>query len=261
MALNTVINTRIIDHESKGELLNVSAITLANAATVDSHPLRLGEFNTEVTRLDAAIATSHEATHAYVDTTSVDLTAALAAGSFLTDTWTFESTDIHIGDVIFLDAATEQDSDRAYLMVAATGAASDFKAFGSDIDAAIATASASAISTVTGDAATYTDLGLVEDKIVLIDADIATHSITKEYSVTWGAAVEGISTATIDTSTDFGTKAVEVRILKDIGAGYFEHISMSTIETSSSATEVRLRTDSGSVIAATLVVEVTGVPV
>ncbi|WFZ78492.1 hypothetical protein MQM1_09 [Aeromonas phage vB_AsaP_MQM1] len=95
-----------------------------------------------------------------------------------------------------------------------------------------------------------------------LDVDMAGHSITKEYSVVWGAPdIDGISTATIDTSTDFGTKAVDVRILKDIGGGYYEHISTSTIEISTNATSVRMRTDSGSVIAATLVVEVTGVSV
>lgn len=261
MALNQVINTRVIDHENKGELLNVAAMTLSNAATLDAHPIRKGEFDVEVTRLDSAIAGLHSF-HVHVDSTSADLAAAVASGTFADSKWTIGGTELRVGDILILDAATEQDSDRSWLMITANGNAADFKALGSDVDAAISSAVTTAVSTLTGDAATYTDLGLVEDKIEAMDVEIATHSITKEYAVSWGVADgEGISTATIDTSTDFGTKAVAVRILKDLGDGYYEHLSTSTLEVSSNATEVRLRTDSGSVIAATLVVEVTGVPV
>ncbi len=264
MALELNVMTRGIDFEELGSLLNVKELSLANAATTNVHPIRKGEFDTTVAALEAAIADASGASHAYVDTTNVNLTDALADGTFATGGWTFGATTLHVGDVLFLDAATEQDSDRAWLMIAANGDAGDFKAFGSDVDTAIA----AAVNGVVGDAATYTNLGLVEDKFVSVDADIAalqaaegSHTHTAEYAVTWGAPdVDGIRTATIDTSVDFGTYKVNARVLKVKAGGFYEHLSSTALVIESSDTAVRLRTDSSSIVAATLKLLVSGVP-
>ena len=261
MALQNVIQTRTVDHNSEGQLINVALMTLSNAAAAANHPLRKGEFDAEVTRLDSAIAALSNASAAYVDTTSLTLAESLAAATFdaANDVWVFGgSTNLKVGDVLFLDAATEQDSDRAWLMIASNGVEADFKPFGNDVDAAIA----AAISTIQGDAATYTNLGLVEDKLALIDGEIAEHSHTKEYSVTWVDQGDGSHVATIDTSVDFGTRSVHVRILKDNSDvnGFMEHISTSSIQVESNASAVRLITDSGTIVAATLIAEVTGTP-
>lgn len=261
MALQNVIQTRVIDHNDEGQLLNIALATLSNAAVAANQAMRKGEFDTEVTRLDSAIAALSNASSSYVDTTSLTLTESLAAATFdvVNDVWVFGgTTNLNVGDVLFLDAATEQDSDRAWLMIASNGVEADFKAFGNDVDAAIA----AAVSTLKGDAVTYVNLGIVEDKLALIDGEIAEHSHTKEYTVTWADQGDGTHIATIDTSTDFGTRSVHVRILKDNADanGFLEHISTASIQVESSALSVRLTTDSGTIVAATLIAEVTGTP-
>ncbi|MGL5774297.1 MAG: hypothetical protein ACRCYB_02995 [Aeromonas veronii] len=271
MALELNVMTRGIDFEEKGKLLNVAEVSLANAATSNVHPIRKGEFDTTVAALESAIADAAGASHAYVDTTNANLADALADASFADGAWSFGATDLHVGDVLFLDAATQQDSDRAWLMIAANGNAGDFKAFGSDVDTAIA----AAIGTVAGDAAVYTDLGLVEDKLGLLDGDVTSldgridvleaaegsHTHTVEYAVTWGAPdVDGIRTATVDTSADFGTYKVNARVLKVKSGGFYEHLSSTALVIESSATSVRLKTDSSSIAAATLKLLVSGTP-
>ncbi|MGL5280260.1 MAG: hypothetical protein ACRC8W_00625 [Plesiomonas shigelloides] len=271
MALELNVMTRGIDFEEKGKLLNVAELSLTNAATSNVHPIRKGEFDTTVAALEAAIADAAGASHSYVDTTNLTLADALADGTFADGAWTFGATSLHVGDVLFLDAATEQDSDRAWLMIVANGDVGDFKAFGTDVDAAIT----AAVNTVKGNATVYTNLGLVEDKLDALDGDITaldgrldameaaegSHTKTVEYAVTWGAPdVDGIRTATIDTSADFGTYKVNARVLKVKAGGFFEHLSSTALVIESSNTSVRLRTDSSSIAAATLKLLVSGTP-
>lgn len=271
MALELNVITRGIDFEEKGKLLNVAEMSLTNAATLSSHPVRFGEFNITVAALESAIADAAGASHAYVDTTNANLADALADASFADGVWTFGATELHIGDVLFLDAATQQDSDRAWLMIAADGDADDFKAFGSDVDTAIA----AAVGTVVGDAAVYTDLGLVEDKLGSLDGDVTaldgrldvleaaegSHTHTVEYPVTWGAPDgDGIRTATVDTAADFGTYKVTARVLKVKSGGFYEHLSSTALVIESSDLSVRLKTDSSSIAAATLKLLVSGTP-
>jgi len=200
-----------------------------------------------------------------VDTTSATLTAALGDAVFAAGAWTFGGTTaLRVGDTLFLDMATQQDSDRAWQMIAANGNAGDFKPFGSDIDQAIA----NAVNAVKGNATTYTNLGLVEDKLEGIDLTLAAmqaaegaHAKTIEYPVTWGTPdVNGVKTATIDTSADFNTHKVSARVLKVKAGGFYEQLSSTALLIESSNSAVRLQTDSGSITAATLVVIVSGTP-
>lgn len=263
MALDVLINTRSVDAEGIGKLLNVAEVTLANAASSNSHPVRKQEFDTAVSNLQAAINDATGASHAYVDTTNATLADALADASFAGGVWTFGATDLHVGDVLFLDAAAQQDSDRAWLMIAANGNSADFKAFGTDIDAAISAAVSAAVSGLAGDATIYTDLGLVEDKLQDLEIAVAAASKTVHYtSITWGAPdIDGVRTATVDTSADFGSHDVQVRVLKAKAGGYYEHLTSAALVVESNETSVRLRTDSGSIYGATLHVIVTGTPV
>lgn len=277
MALNQVINTRVTDYEDKGELLNVAGLTLTNAAVAANEPMRKGE-------VEAAIAAL-----------SFDQVVESTETS-LADYITANGTGLAEGTLLFLTNAPDRQNRfvRRDTAISNDGTANDFinvneassfirsdltdQYSGSDgvfiddvngfigiNDGTITQAKLDATYEATiakkGDAATFTDLGLVEDELESLAAETATHSKTIEYPITWGAPdVDGISTATIDTSTDFGTKSVIVRLLKDLGDGFFEHISASTIEIASNATSVRLRTDSGSIIAATHTLEVTGTP-
>ena len=262
MSLDVLINTRSVDAESKGKLLNVAELTLANAASSNVHPIRKGEFDTAVAALQSAIADASGAFHAYIDTTNATLADALADGSFADGGWTFGATTLHVGDTLFLDAATQQDSDRAWQMIAANGDVGDFKAFGTDFDAAITAAVAAAVNGLAGDATVYTDLGLVEDKLDAVDVALATKGEVKHYAVTWGAAdVDGVREALIDTSTDFGTHDVQVRVMKVKAGGFYEHITSSSLVIETSDSAIRLRSDSLSLTNATLHVVASGVPV
>lgn len=277
MALLNVIQTRNTDFESTGSLLNVNQITLANAAVAANEPMRKGEFDAAIAALsfDNVVESTETTLQLYIDANGT----GLAEGTllFLPNAPARENRFVRrdptqsdlgtIADFININEAssfirtdlTDQYAGSDGIFI------DDTNGFIGITDGTLTQAKLDATYEATlakvGDATTYTNLGLVEDALEAQAIEQATHAKTKEYSVTWGAADgDGISTSTIDTSTDFGTKAVIVRILKDIGGGFFEHISTSTIEVASSATAVRLRTDSGSVIASTLVVEVTGVP-
>lgn len=260
--LSPVINTRGIDFEGLAGLSNVTKIQLTQAATSANEVLRKGEFDTEVTRLDAAIISATEVSHSYVDTTSADLPTALAAGTFNEGAWEFGNVSLHIGDVLFLDAAIQQDSDRAWLMIGNAGVAQDFKPFGSDVDAAVNAAKDAAISTLKGTANLYPDLGAVESKLNATDTVLAGKAKSLEYSVNWGVADgDGVYTATVSTNADFGTKNVHVAVLKDQGDGFFEHLPAGSIEVASSTSAVRLRTTSSTFAVSGIVVVVTGTPV
>lgn len=82
-----------------------------------------------------------------------------------------------------------------------------------------------------------------------------------EYAVTSGAADgNGIHTASIDTREDFGTHMVNVSVLKSIGGGIYEHLSIGNFMVASNTTEVRIATDSSTIHGWTLKAVVTGVP-
>lgn len=287
MSLQTVYQTRTVNHEDKGELLNVAQLTLTNAAVAANEPIRKQEH-------DAAIAAlSFDNVVESVETSLTDYIAAngtgLAEGTLLILNNAPERENRFVRrDPLVSDVGDENDfininavsnfirSDLTDQYSGADGLFIDdtngfigindgtitLAKLAAEVMALVDTKDSDVTSALTGDAATYTNLGLVEDELESLTAETSTHSKTIEYAVAWGAADgNGISTATIDTSTDFGTKSVQVRILKDLGDGYFEHISTGdAVEVSSNTTSVRLRTDSGALLAATLSIEVTGTP-
>lgn len=252
MSLNQVINTRSTDYEDKGQLLNVAGLTLTNAAVAANEPVRKGEF-------DAGIA-------ALSFDNVVESTEASIA-----DYVTANGTGLSEGTLLILSNAPERLNRwvRRDYAVSNDGTVNDFinvnpdSGFtAADLDAEYDGSDGVFIDATNGFIG-ISQGGLQFDRLnAAAQAEVTSRSKTIEYAVVWGAADgNGISTATVDTSSDFGTRSVNVRILKDLGDGYCEHISTSTIEVASNSISVRLRTDSGSIIAATHVIEVTGVPV
>lgn len=286
MALNNVINTRTTDYENLGELLNVAGITLTNAAVAANEPMRKGEFDSAIAALsfDNVVESTETSLADYITANGT----SLAEGTLLYLPNAPERENRFVRrDPLVSDLGTDADfininavsnfirtdltdqyagSDGIFLddtngFIGITDGTLTLAKLHSEVMALVDTKDTAVTTALTGDAATYTDLGLVETELESLAAETATHAKTVEYVVTWGAPDgNGISTATIDTSADFGTKSVIVRMLKDLGDGWFEHISTTSIEIASNATSVRLRTDSGSIIAATHVLEVTGVP-
>lgn len=252
MSLNQVINTRITDYESKGKLLNVAGLTLVADAVAANDAVRLSQ-------MDAAIAAL-----------SFDNVVESAETS-LTDYIFANGTSIAEGTLLYLANAPERQNRyvRRDYAISNDGTVNDFI----NVNEAASFIRTDLTDNYGGSDGLFIDdvngfIGITQGSLAFdrLDAaaqsEVTSRSKTIEYAVTWGAPDgDGISTATIDTSTDFGTRSVNVRMLKDLGDGYYEHISTATVEIASNATSVRLRTDSGSIIAGSYVVEVTGVPV
>lgn len=277
MALQPVIQNRDIDFESDKSLINVFSVTLANAAVAANEPVRKAEFDAELAAIsfDNVVESAETSLADYITANGT----GLAEGTLLV----LANAPDRENRFVRRDPATSNDgtaNDFININAASNFIRSDLTDHysGSDglfidgvngfigiSDGAVTQAKLDATYEATiakkGDAETFTDLGLVEDELQAIATEQATHSKSKEYPVVFGAPDgSGESTALIDTSADFGTKSVTVRVLKDVGGGFFEHVSTSSLIVESSATAVRLRTDSGSITSAALTVEVTGVP-
>lgn len=287
MALNTVYNTRTTNYEDLGQLLNVAGLTLTNAATAANEPVRKNEFDVALAAItfDNVVESSESSLADYITANGT----GLAEGTFLFLTNAPDrqnryvrrdvaiSNDGTANDFINVNAVADfirtdltdqySGSDGVFIddvngFIGINDGTLTLAKLNAEVMALVDSKDAAVTTALTGDAVTYTDFGLVEDQLESINTAINTHSHTEAYSVSWSAPDgNGIATATIDTSVDFGTADVQVRIVKDLGDGYFEHISTATIEVSSNASSVRLRTDSGAVIAATLTIFVTGTPV
>lgn len=278
MALQPVLQTRIVNHNNEGELHNVALLTLTNAAVAANEPIRKAEFDSAIAGLsfDNVVESTEASLADYITANGTALSqgtllylpnAPERQNRFVRRDYA-ESNDGTVNDFLNINAVsnfirtdlTDQYGGADGIFIDDTNGfigISDGSISSNKLDATFVNTLATK-----GDATTYTDLGLVEDELQAINTLVTTHSHTEAYSVTWGTPDgQGISTATIDTSADFGTADVQVRIVKDLGDGYFEHISTATIEVSSNATSVRLRTDSGAVIAASLTVFVTGTSV
>lgn len=287
MALNTVYNTRTTDYEDLGKLLNVAGLTLTNAAVAANEPMRKGEFDSAIAALsfDNVVESAEVSLADYIVTNGTGLTEGTLL--YLPNAPERENRFVR-RDPVVSDLGTSADfininavsnfirtdltdqyagSDGVFIddtngFIGISDGTLTLAKLNSEVMALVDSKDAAVTTALTGDATTYTNLGLVEDQLETINTAIATHSHTEAYSITWGAPDgNGIATATIDTSVDFGTADVQVRIVKDLGDGYFEHISTATIEVASNASSVRLRTDSGAIIASTLTLFVTGTPV
>lgn len=279
MALQNVLQTRIVDHNNEGELLNVALLTLANAATAANEPMRKQEFDAAIAALsfDNVVESTETSLADYVtangtgvaEGTLIYLPNAPERANRYVRRDPLESDVGTVDDFININAAsnflredlTAQYSGSDGIFI------DDVNGFIGINDGTITEAKLNSVLANSlakkGDAVTYTDLGLAEDAIQALQAADVTHSQTVEYSVVWVDQGGGLHTATIDTSADFGTHKVQVRLLKDNGDvdGFLEHISTANIQVESNDSAVRLTTDSGTVVASTLVAQVTGTPV
>lgn len=278
MALQNVLQTRIVDHNSEGELLNVALLTLANAATAANEPMRKQEFDAAIAALtfDNVIEATETSLADYVATngtgvsegTLVYLPNAPERANRFVRRDPSESNVGTVDDFININAATNflrEDLTAQYTGIDGIfidDVAGQIGIIDGTLTEAKLNANYANSLAKKGDAETYTDLGLAEDAIEALQTANATRSKTVEYPVSWVDLGNGTYEAILNTSSDFGTRSVQVRILRDTGDadGYYEHISTSSIQVESNATAVRLTTGSSTVATATLVAEVTGTP-
>lgn len=238
--LNPQVIGRSLDGEGRAEIINIAKLTLSNAAASAGDVVRFAEYDADVTALQNRVDTleSHEGMidQIYVDTTSADLATAVAAGTFdgTAKTWTFDGKVLTTGDVLILNNATEQDSDRTWILNGTNGGTvADFTAMGSDIDAAIT----AAIAALKGDAANAFDtLGKIEDQhialadhvttaegeIDVLQAGQALRPELRTFTGTFGAPdVDGVYTATIPHS--FNSTKLHIELQNDLG-GAWEYV-------------------------------------
>lgn len=233
--LTNVLVGRTLDGDSSAALLNFTKLTLTGAASSDTEAVRKLEFDSAVTNLQNQVTSiandpSYKST-VYLDTTSADLATAVAAATYNNDgTFTFGSVIVGVGDILILNSATEQDSDRAWVHNGGTsGTASDFSAFGSDVDAAIQAVQ----SALLGDASVYTSLGLAEDAIQSIDtrvtsieSTIANHTEKRTFSFLsseWVDNGDGTYTATVPHT--YGTSEIMFMVQEDSGGGSWHYVA------------------------------------
>lgn len=229
---------RDLDGSNVVSILNIKSLTLANAAATNVEPIRKQEFDASVTALQNQITSitndpSYKSV-VYVDTTSTDLATALAAGTHDGSVFTLGGKQIGAGDIVILNAATEQDSDRAWVHTGGTaGTVADFEPFGSDVDAAIQAVATQLI----GSATTYTDLGLVETKlnehegeITAIQTSIASHAEQRVFTALAADWVDnGDGSYTLTVPHTYNTSAVMFQVQTDLGSGtwHFEDVGVT----------------------------------
>lgn len=287
MALPNVYQTRIVDHEDLGQLINVAKLSLTNAAVANDDAVRKQEFDSAIAAItfDNVVESTETSLADYITANGT----GLAEGTFLflpnapdrqnryVRRDTAISDDGTANDFINVNAVADfiatdltdhyAGSDGVFIddvngFIGINDGTITLAKLNAEVMTLVDSKDAAVTSALTGDATTFTDLGLVEDELESLASEQATNSKTVEYAVTFGAPDgDGVATALIDTSSDFGTKSVIARILKDSGDGFFQHISTgSALVVSSSATQVKVETTSTAMLAATLTVEVTGTP-
>lgn len=275
--LDPQILGRNLDGESRAEILNIAKLTLSNAAAATGEAVRFDEYNTAVTGLDTRLTTVENSNMhldaVYVDTTSADLAAALATATWnaVDEQWEFPGgINLATGDLLILNAATQQDSDRSWVMNNTKGGtAADFTALDSDIDAAIA----AAIASLKGDAAAdYDTLGKIEDKHIALDARVTTaegeidtlqteqalRPELRTFSGTFTGPVDGVYTATV--AHTFNSTKLHIELQHDEGAGVWEYVDSSIgYTTKVTTTNIEVQTESSTLAASTLRLVVTGI--
>lgn len=143
MALEQVLGFNL-NGEGVASLLNIKALSLAEAATTDEQAVRLGEMNTAIgtvqTQLDNLSTNHTRISEVHVDSASETLAEALALGTYSSEnhTWTFpDATVIGEGDVIILQAAADA-KDRTWIHAGGTaGSIADFEHLNSDVEALV----------------------------------------------------------------------------------------------------------------------------
>lgn len=256
--LSNVIVGRTLDGNGASALLNFSQLTLTQPASGNNDAVRFTEYNTAVTNLQNQITTIANdpsfKSSVYVDTVSPDLITAVSNATYNNDgTFTFGTTVIGAGDIVILNNADEQDSDRAWVHNGGTaGNVDDFSAFGSDVDAAI-----QAVKTeILGSAATYTDLGLVETeldslglRVSTVENNIVNHAASEVLTFPANAWVDnGDGTFTITIGHTFNSSAIGFQIQEDNGDGTWQYVSDGlSVDVSVSDTQFVIVTGSASV--------------
>lgn len=237
--LNAQILGRDLDAEGLAKILNVAQLTLSGAATAVNEPMRKGEFDTVVDALDTRItAIEGSDLHldaVYVDTTSPDLTTALSTGTYADGKWTFGSKVLSEGDLLILNAATEQDEARSWVQNgSATGTAADFTALATDIDAAIQAAVDSVIGGATN---AYNTLGKAEalntqltirvtdaeNEIDILQSQMPSRpELRVATAATWTDNGDGTHTASV--VNPYSSTDVQVQIQTDDGDGTWTYV-------------------------------------
>ncbi|WRQ13107.1 hypothetical protein [Vibrio phage vB_VpM-pA2SJ1] len=255
---------RNLDAEGTAKILNLAQLTLTNAAANDNEPLRKVEFDTSFNALDSRLtAVEGSSMHldaVYVDTTSPDLNTALSNGSYADGVWTFGSKELSEGDLLILNAATEQDEARSWVHNGGTsGTAQDFTALASDIDAAIQ----SAVNAVIGTASNaYNTLGKAEalntqlttrvtdaeNEIDVLQAQVPTKAEFKT-AITSAWTDNGDGTYTAGVANPYNSTEVSVQVQADLGNGSWQYRFAPEFDLSISTNAVEIMTTSATLAA------------
>lgn len=257
--LNAQVLGRDLDAEGIAKILNVAQLTLSGAASAANEPMRKGEFDTAVGSLDTRLtAVEGSAMHldaVHVDTTSPDLVTALSTGSFADGIWTFGGKQLSEGDLLILNAATEQDEARSWVLNgSATGTAADFTALASDIDAAIQEAVNSVVGTATnafntlGKAeAAYNALAVhvsdAENDIDILQSQMPLRPEFKAATAaSWTDNGDGTHTASI--VNPYNSTEVQVQVQTDAGSGTWEYVFSPAFDMDITNSAIEITTNS-----------------
>lgn len=258
--LNAQVLGRDLDAEGIAKILNVAQLTLSGAAASANEPMRKGEFDTAVgsldSRLTAVEGSSMHLDAVYVDTTSPDLITAISNATFADGKWNFGGKELSEGDLLILNAATEQDEARSWVVSGANGNAQDFTALASDVDAAIQAAVASVIGTASN---AYNTLGKAEALHTQLSARMATAEtdidtlqaqmpLRPEFKAalasTWNDNGDGTYTAGV--ANAFNSTEVQIQVQTDSGSGSWEYVFAPAFDMDISNTAIQITTNSAS---------------
>lgn len=260
--LNAQVLGRDLDAEGIAKILNVAQLTLSGAATAANEPMRKGEFDTAVTGLDSRLtAVEGSSMHldaVYVDTVSPDLVTALSTASYADGVWTFGgSKELSEGDLLILNAATEQDEARSWIHNGGTsGTAQDFTALASDVDAALQAAvngviggASNAYNTLGKAEALHTQLetrvGTAETDIDALQAQMPLRPEFKSaIASAWNDNGDGTFTAGV--SNPYNSTEVQIQVQTDSGSGSWEYVFAPAFDMDISTSAIEITTNSAS---------------
>lgn len=257
--LKAQILGRDLDAEGIAKILNVAQLTLSGAATSDKEPMRKAEFDVAVGGLDSRLTSiegsSMHLDAVYVDTTSPDLVTALSTGTYSDGVWTFSGKELSEGDLLILNAATEQDEARSWVLNGnTTGTVADFTALASDIDAAIQAAVDSVVGTATN---AFNTLGKAESAHTALTVRVADAEneidilqsqmpLRPEFKVataaSWTDNGDGTHTASI--VNPYNTPEVQVQVQTDAGGGAWEFVFSPAYDMDITQTAIEITTNS-----------------
>lgn len=246
---------RSLDAEGSAQILNLAKLTIVGAATSANEPMRKQEYDADITaitdRLTAVETSAAHIDNIYVDTTSLNLAESIATASFANGIWTFPgNVALTTGDLLKLNAATNQDSDRLWIIKNnPQGTISDFEQLGIDVDVVIQSyidgvlgGATNAFNTLGKAEAAHNALAdhmvTAEGNISLINTELAVRGEYKTLSIaSW--TDNGDGTYSASGSNPFSTTEVSVMVQSDLGSGKWQYrfppeyditVTTSTIE-------------------------------